>query len=182
MVAAKPVGGEKYYVLLVDCGGDHQVKPRIYEQHEYLTRAGYTKIIGLRDVRPNFTYEQIPKLERDLKKYIKTSLIPVEFVLAVMEIEAWFLAEFNHFPKIDPLVTVSTIKATLGFDPESADLQLRDTPRDDLERSYMIGGKNYEKPAYTTIACLDYSYIYLELQHKVAYLKRLVASIDEFLI
>lgn len=31
--AAKPVTDEKYYVLVVDCGGDALVKTRIQEEH-----------------------------------------------------------------------------------------------------------------------------------------------------
>lgn len=159
---------QEYYVLIVNCGGDHQVKTRIMEEHKNLTQDGYIKIIGMRDVRPDFTYDQVPLLEVGLKKYIKTSLIPVEFILAVMEIESWFLAEFNHFPRIDPSITVSAIKAALGFDPELDDLALRPNPTDDLNAAYMIGGKSYGKnKVETTIDVIDYPYIYLELQYKI---------------
>src|SRR4051812_48288355 len=54
--AAKPSTGQQYFVLLIDCGGDESVKTRITEEHENLTRSGYSRIIGLRDVRPKFTY------------------------------------------------------------------------------------------------------------------------------
>lgn len=180
--ASRQATGEKYYVLLIDCGGDALVKTRIQEEHENFTRHGYTKIIGMRDVRPDFTYADIPKLESGLKKYMKTALIPVEFVLAVMEIEAWFLAEHNHFPKIDPSITVTAIKATLGFDPEVDDLARRSNPESDLNSCYMIGGKKYEKSQVaTTVAALDFPYIYLKLQNKIPQLRRLANSIDAFL-
>lgn len=178
--AAKPATGQQYYVLLIDCGGDSLVKTRILEEHEKLTQVGYRKIIGIRDVRPNYSYGDIPKLESGLRKYVKTSLIPVEFILAIMEIEAWFLAEFNHFPRIDPSITVAEIKKILGFDPELDDLELRPNPKDDLNAAYMIGGKSYEKGQDATIKVLDYPYIYIELKNRFAYLKRLGDSIDEF--
>ena len=82
--AAKPSTGEQYFVLLVDCGGDESVKTRIMEEHENLTRSGYSRIIGLRDVRPKFTYAEIPRLEMNLPKYIRTSLAPVTFILAII--------------------------------------------------------------------------------------------------
>ena len=106
--ASKMEGDEKYFVMIVDCGGDSLVKTRIMEEHENLTNGGYSKIIGIRDVRPDFTHADIPRLEAGLAKHIKTSLIPVEFILAVMEIEAWFLAEVSHFAKIDPGITVGS--------------------------------------------------------------------------
>jgi hypothetical protein len=180
--AAKANTGQKYFVLLVDCGGDDLVKARIVEEHQNLTRHHYTKIIGIRDVRPTFNYADIPKLEAGLPKYVKTGLIPVEFILSIMEIEAWFLAEFNHFPKIHLSITVPAIKATLGFDPENDDMALRPTPATDLNACYAIGGKAYGKSTSAiTVAALDYSYLYLELRNKIGYLQRLVDGIDGFL-
>ena len=180
--AAKPNTGQHYSVLLVDCGGDKAVKSRILEEHENLTRTGYRMIIGVRDVRPDFTYADIPRLEDGLRMYVKTSLIPVVFVLSVMEIEAWFLSEFNHFPKIHPSITVPTIKAKLGFDPEHDDLTWRPTPTVDLNDCYQIGGKTYQKNnAADTVAMLNYDFLYLELQKKIVHLKRLTDTIDGFL-
>jgi hypothetical protein len=180
--AAKPNTGQRYYVLLVDCGGDKAVKTRILEEHQNLTQKGYVKIIGVRDVRPDFTYVDIPKLEEGLRMYVKTALIPVEFVLSVMEIEAWFLSEYNHFPKIDPSITVPSIRAALGFDPEHDDLTQRPTPTNDLNNCYNLGGKTYQKNNVAdTVAVLDYPYLYLELQKRIGHLKRLTDAIDGFL-
>ena len=180
--AAKSETGEKYYALIFDCGGDKEVKTRILEEHNNLTNNGYLKIIGIRDVRPDFTYAEIPKLETNLPKDVKTSLIPVQFILAIMEIEAWFLAEVTHFPAIDPSITVQAIKATLGFDPANEDMQQRTFPSDDLNNCYAIGGKSYLKHnAKDTVDALDFILIYMELCNKFSYLKKLIVSIDAFL-
>src|SRR5208282_3190214 len=61
--AAKPDTGQQYYVLVFDCGGDRLVKPRIVEEHVSLTNMGYLKIIGMRDVRPDFTHSTIGALQ-----------------------------------------------------------------------------------------------------------------------
>jgi len=152
------------------------------EEHRKLTNAGYSKIIALRDVRPDFTHADIPRLETGLRTYIKSSLIPVEFILAILEIEAWFLAESTHFPRIDPAITVATIIATLGFDPEHDDMSARPTPADDLNRCYAIGGKTYQKHmAKDTVEALDYALVYLDLPPRIPYLGRLIGSISSFL-
>jgi hypothetical protein len=182
--AARPDTGQQYYVLLFDCGGDDLVKARIREEHASLTKIGYSKIIGIRDVRPKFTYTDIPKLEAYLPKYVKTSLAPVEFILSIMEIEAWFLAETTHYPRIDSSITVPAIKAALGFDPENDDMEQRLNPAQDLSNCYAIGGKTYLKhkaQVKVTMAALDYTLIYMVLCDKFRYLKRLLASIDAFL-
>lgn len=180
--AAQPDSGQRYYALIVDCGGDHQVKTRILEEHENLTRSGYCQIIGLRDVRPTFSYAEVAKLEQGLRTYIKTSLIPVEFVLAVMEIEAWFLAEYLHFPLIDPAITPEAIRAGLGFDVCKGDLSQRSDPADDLNNSYKLAGKEYKKSnSAATVSALDCGHLYLELSSRIAYLRRLTTAIEGFL-
>ena len=180
--AAKPDTGQRYFVMIIDCGGDHLVKERVLEEHQNLTNAGYSKIIALRDVRPDFTHADIPRLETGLRTYIKSSLIPVEFILAILEIEAWFLAESTHFPKIDPAITVASIIATLGFDPEHDDMSARPIPADDLNRCYAIGGKTYQKHmAKDTVDALDYALVYLDLPPRIPYLGRLIGSISSFL-
>jgi hypothetical protein len=180
--ALQPVTNQKYYVLIVDCGGDELVKTRVLEEHENLTRKGYSKIIGLRDVRPAFTHAEIPRLEASLPKYVRNSLIPVEFILAIMEIEAWFLAEASHFPRIDSAITVAAIVAALGFNPENDDMAMRATPTDDLKACYALGGKTYQKSnATTTVNAIDYTSLYFHLTQKIAYLSKLVNSIDSFL-
>ncbi len=172
---------QRYYVLIVDCGGDALVKTRIVEEHENLTKSGYSKIIGIRDVRPDFTREQIPRLEAELPRRIRTALIPVEIYLAVMEVEAWFLAEATHYPRIDPAITVPAIRATLAFDPEVDDMGLRATPAIDLDNCYSIGGKQYKKGSEDTPNALDFAHIYMTLPLKFIHFSRLIASIDAFL-
>lgn len=180
--AAKPHPRQEYYVLLFDCGGDELVKTRILEEQDNLTKGGYSRVIGIRDVRPGFVYGDIPKLEEYLPKYIKTKLVPVTFILAIMEIEAWFLAETTHYLKIEPSITVAAIKANLGFDPENDDMGQRPYPSDDLNSCYAIGSKVYVKrQAKVTVDALDYALIYTELRSKINYLDRLVSAIDVFL-
>lgn len=180
--AAKPYPRQDYYVLLFDCGGDESVKTRILEEHDNLTKAGYSRLVGIRDVRPTFTYEDIPKLEAYLPKYIKTKLAPVTFILAIMEIEAWFLAEATHFPRIEPSITIAAIKASLGFDPENDNMELRPYPSRDLNSCYAIGGKTYVKhQVNVTVDALDFAFVYTDLRSKIHYLDRLISVIDKFL-
>lgn len=176
----KPITNEQYYVLIVDCGGDKLVAQNIKDEHLNLTTDGYSKIIGIRDVRPDFTHADIPKLEINLRKYIKTKLIPVEFVLSVMEFEAWFLAEFTHFEKIDASLKIDLIKNNLGFDPSKDDMQARLEPQKDLSNCYSLASKSYVKSDESTADALDYDHLYLEVQSKIPHLKKLIGCIDMF--
>jgi hypothetical protein len=183
ITASKPTG-QQYYVLIFDCGGDGQVKTRIQEEHDNLTKAGYLGIIGIRDVRPVFNHSDIPRLEANLPKYIKTTLAPVSFILSIMEIEAWFLCETTHFTRIEPSITVNAIRNNLGFDPENEKMELRLCPANDLDDCYAIGGKSYDKTQTKidiTVNALDYALIYLDVRKKILYLDRLISNIETFL-
>lgn len=174
--------GESRYVLIVDCGGDRLVAQRIREEHAGLTSMGYEKIVGIRDVYPEFSKADIPKLRHGMRSAIKASLAPVQFILSIMEIEAWFLAEHNHFPLVDTVITVSAIRQQLGFDPISDDMSDRPTPTMDMIAAYSIGGQPYEKGAPTgTLDKLDYTYIYVTLRNQIPDLHELLTVIDDFL-
>jgi hypothetical protein len=180
--AAGPHAGQTHFVVIHDCGGDDAVKSRMLEEYKQLADAGYVKIICIRDVFPRFTRAEIPALEAGLPKYVKQKPIVVDFILSIMEVEAWFLAECRHYAKIDPGITVPAIRASLGFDPEQDDMQLRPEPADDLTRCYALGGKKYDKyNASQTVDALSFEDLYLKLTAKFPYLQRLVHVIEAFL-
>ncbi len=174
--------GEDYYVLIYDCGGDHQVAGRIREEHESLTKSNYTKIIGIRDVRPKFSREKIGCLENGLRFGIRKKLIPVDFILGVMEVEAWFLLECTHFQRVHESLTIEAIKEVLDFDPSLDDVASRDCPAEDMQTCYALAGIDYEKgEAKKTMEALDFAEIYCNLGDRVPYLKKLNDHINEFL-
>jgi hypothetical protein len=111
---------------------------------------------------------------------VKTKPIVVDFILSIMEVEALFLAEHSHFPRIDPAIIVPAIIAQLGFDPSNDDMQLRLTPAADLNDCYAIGGKSYEKGAAATCDVLDYAEVYLSLVSRFPELKRLCDILEDF--
>jgi hypothetical protein len=178
--AANPEAGQEFYVLLLDCGGDTQVATKILEQHESLTQKHYERIVGLRDVYP-ITRDDIQLLQQGLVSNIRLDLAPVQFVLATMEIEAWFLAETSHFSRVSPAITSQAVQARLGFDPDQGDVTERDRPSLDLDAVYQIGGRRYEKGRNaSTPYILDYDRLYLELGERVPQLRGFLDTLDRF--
>ena len=171
----------KYYVLIVDCHGDGGVKSRILEEYHRLAEYGYKTIIGLRDAPKKRA--DIPRLQRGLPDGVSMTPVPVVFVLAIMEIEAWFLAEHTHFPKIDERLTTAFIKAELGFDPSTENMSLGERPAQDLNAAYQLVGERYQKgrAAQRTVYFLDCARIVLEIIAGDPEIKRLIDTIDRFL-
>ena len=152
--------------------------------YDGLVAQGFETIVGVRDVYPDTTYANIPLLRSGLRLHLKTSPVEVKFVLSVMEIETWFIAEHTHLQKLHSSLTPSLIKSRLGFDPSTDDIQLRPHPTEDLDNIYHLAGLKYAKNknrVQRTVSLLDYERIYLELPAKLPDLKTLVDTITKFL-
>jgi hypothetical protein len=147
-----------FYILLVNCGTDGKVVSDIIEQYPSLIEKDFQKIIGIRDVYPDFKNSEIQK-HRDTvnSTFCKriSSTHEVSFLLAVMEIEAWFLAEYSHFIKINKKITLSRIKIELGIDLENDDLSKREQPSKDLSDIYWLEAIEYDKSKKIILSILN---------------------------
>lgn len=151
----------KYYVLIVNCTGDSKVKSDILDRYDGLVRAGYSVIVGLRDVYGQFRHEDLERLRRTLSWGLPKGPVGVELFLSVMEIEAWFLAEHTHFQRLSRMLTLELIRKNLGFDPARDDLQRREHPAEDMDRIYELAGFSYAKRINTlqrTVDLLDFRF------------------------
>ncbi len=175
--------GEAYYALIVDSRGDESVKSDILNRYSSLVAQGFELVIGIRDVYP-VSRADLPKLRLHLYDYVKTKPLRVILVLAVMEVETWFIAECNHFVKIDGSLTEEVIQQGVGFNPCVDNIELRDNPASDLHAIYQLASKRYDKRkanALRTINNLDWENIYINVSMRTPSLLSLINAIDTFL-
>jgi|JI10StandDraft_1071094.scaffolds.fasta_scaffold97331_2 hypothetical protein len=179
-----------HFALIYDCGGDESVKPRILENYIGLINTGYSQVVGIRDLFPLL---DLLKLEDKLKNgYIRNGkpILPplppkCEIIVAVNEVEAWFIAECNHFQCIDIQLTNAFISSRIGFDPCNYDTTLFANPAEDLNKIYNLVGKRYNKSIANieqTVQCLDYANLYLNVRNRISKLNDLITTIENFLI
>jgi hypothetical protein len=98
--------------------------------------------------------------------------------LAVMEIEAWLLAEHTHFLRLSPVLTPARIREKLHFDPARDDLERRWHPAEDLDRIYQLAGLRYSKQrgnVERTLALLDFGFFVYHAARRFRDAERLVA-------
>jgi hypothetical protein len=173
--------GIDYYVLIVDCGGDGGVKSRLVEDYQNLVRKGYQALIALRDVPRDRA--KLARFQAEWPRGIPTDPIAVVCVLAIMEIEAWFLAEHTHFRHINEKLTAELVLERLGFDTTGPNMRGRDRPAQDLDNAYQLVDERYQKgrAAQRTIHCLDFERLVCELAPEEPELQRLIDAIDAFL-
>ena len=123
------------HFLIVNVHGDEGVLSSISDREKSLIeKSGYEKIIGLRDMyseayeklSPGIINDSVTKrLIQGYKLTIQNMVYSdkVELYLAIMEIEAWFLAMYNVFQKIDTVLTIDFIKQNLRIDLRNTDPQ-----------------------------------------------------------
>lgn len=136
-----------YEILIFDCGSDNRVKSEILDNIISLRSNGYSMIIGLRDLYP-IPIDELDRLQKGLKflpnRYKKEAPY-FDIVIAIHEIETWFLAETTHFQRIDKRLTGQFINEKLGFNPYIIDPESRVHPAKDLNDIYQLVGKSYTK-------------------------------------
>jgi hypothetical protein len=150
-----------------------------------LRSKGYEMIVGLRDLYP-IPISDLERLEKGLRflpNKLKADAPYFDIVIAIHEIEAWFMAETNHFRKIDKRLTGRFIRERLGFDPYSINSESRVHPAKDLDNIYRLVGKSYTKKYNTTLRIvnkLDFNNIRQQVRYEANSLNRLMNVIERF--
>jgi hypothetical protein len=172
----------EYLFRIYDCQGGNEnstVKSDIKDQFPRLLSESFSYIVGIRDVYPLSDIEL-------LKSKINVALpdnssLPVKIFLAVREIEAWFLAEENHYLLIDESLTISHVNSIAGFDITVTSTESVGHPSLVLRKIYQSIGKDYNKKKWEmerTVYVLDYENLYLNVRRRNNSLNELLTCLD----
>lgn len=192
-----PASDERFQAYIYVSSGDEPVAADIIEQHSFLIANGFERVIGLRDLRGQkpdgqaLTLLDLPRMEF-ANAFVESQCQPLQakIIVAVMEIETWFLAETNHYACIHSTLTEEFVHeniASLGFDPydENRDALTQITePTQALKAIYKLAQKDYSKKKKTrmkTINCLDYTNLYLNTRNRLSKLDDFLTEMDSFL-
>jgi len=185
MKAAHVHNNTDYYVLIYDCGGESNVKGYLMAHREKLVSNGYSMIIGLRDVYPNFSRNEVGKLLRGLNYQLPQGKAPTHIYLAIMEIEAWFLGEYRHLKKVSKRLTPAFIQKHLGFNPATENMEDREQPSLDLKAAYRLVGHDYTKKKdrlNAVVNKLDLDHLTHGLAERMPGLGKFVEGLEKFFV
>lgn len=180
--AANAASSSGYFFRIYDCRGGNEnstVKSDIREQFPVLLRDSFSYVIGVRDVYP---LSDLGKLKSMINSELpENAALPVRIFLAVREIEAWFLAEEQHYSLIDRSLTVPLVNSVVGFDITTVSTESIDCPSYVLKRIYQRAGKDYDKKKWQvnlTVYNLNYDNLYLCVRKRNNSLNELLACLD----
>lgn len=179
-VRGAPPSDARHRVTLNNCSSDGKVLAAIEERAALLRSQHFDRVIGLRDIYPNPTAE-LKEIYDETIKRLAALPIACEMVIAVREIEAWFLADSSHFTSLDAILTPAFILERLGVNVETQDVEHVQHPAGQLEDIYRLANRSYDKKAseaHSVVNALDYDYLYLEARDRVPMLGRFLDVVD----
>jgi hypothetical protein len=142
---------------ITDVGNDESVLTAIKEREESLLKSGFNKILGLRDMYSEkylkrsgrkIVPDVISQFIENAKSTIQKMSSPdkIFFHFAIMEVEAWFLAIWAVFRRLNTLLTVRYIEQKLSFRLDQIDPQIQFVnPSREVERILGLIGRKYDK-------------------------------------
>ena len=178
----------KYNILIYDVGGDEKAVSALLERAEkMINQFKYYRLFALRDLHPK---------KRENKKKI-INLVNYEFnkkpfrnhlrfILAIMEIESWFLADYNLFYRTNNILRPNYIKNKLHIDLIKDDPELYESPAVKVGKILSLVGIKYkkrEKQSYNICYNIDYAFLCFgeEIENKISSFKYLIKCINESL-
>jgi hypothetical protein len=140
-------GSVAYYFLVYDVGGDGRVASAIFERHEkLLNESGFDHIFGLRDLFPNIEADE-GAIQEGFRSIINNSdfLRRLSLIIAKMEVETWFIADYQLFERQNNLLTVDFINSNLNISIHSDEIEHYRHPSVIIDRIYRLVGRRYRK-------------------------------------
>lgn len=183
LTATSPLPNTAYYVLIVDCSSDVQVKTQINEQYETLVKSGFTEIIGLRDIYP-LSVTDLPSIIKSLGAGLPDDPIVPQIHLAVLEVESWFISEITHFERLHAQLTLARIEAA-GFAVSTTASEAWEHPANTLHAIYKLEKLAYKKKlahARRTIASLSYGEFSTSVRNAIPELAGFLTNIEHVLV
>lgn len=146
-----------FYALLWNSGSDSAVASDVRDQYASLVAAGYSVILAIRDVFP-LPSTGIEKIKAAFLKYVTQAPVAPVLVLATREIEAWFIGEHTHFPRVAAALTTGEVQNRINIDLPNQDVEQIPHPTFQLNQVYELAGQTYDKSeahVNRTVSALD---------------------------
>ena len=184
------LAGRDYQINIYISHADNRVNSDVLDNLQSLDKSGFSLVIALKDLRgdkpdgTSKTLADLPRIE-NLEQLIFAKANPsVKSILAVLEIETWFIAETSHFQRIHSSLTQELIvsnSATLGVNPFVDNLTQIAKPAETLDEIYKLKKRRYDKGKkrrQRTINALDYANLYLNVPLRLAKFDEFAKTVD----
>lgn len=177
----------KHIIKILNAANDDTVQTYINENLEYFKSQGFGIIYGLRDrYRGNNNKPplNIEKIEAYYKELEVEHAMTIEMVIAVEEIEAWFLTVPEFFLEYHPSLSLDRINEIFGSDLINTPVETIRHPAAAIGKVLEAVGITYKKrlgDAHKITNILNYNELYLEKIKTNASLNKFVNALNNAL-
>jgi hypothetical protein len=179
-ISAENAQDEEFYFLIVNCSSDGAIVSAIRDRIERLEHVGYELVVGLRDLYP-LADNELPMLVAGMRASLPQSAVRMEIVIAIREVEAWFIHADSHFSRLHEVLNSEAILNALGYDIHGGHAEEIDHPAKFLGDIYNLAGLGYRKTrkhVTRTVDLLDYHHLCRVRVSGAPSLLRLVKLVD----
>lgn len=176
-----------HLIRILDAANDEKVNSYILDNLDNIKSKGFELVCGLRDSytgNKNKSKINVEALSESFKTISSKVGINIDIVVAVEEIEAWFLAVPDFFAKYDESLTIQRINQIIGYDISTADIENIEHPSATINKVLETVGRSYKKrlgDCYKIASHLDYDTLYLEKSPIISSLSKFVNMLNECL-
>ncbi len=154
-----------YYIFIFDSAGDGNVLPALRDRADnMIINQGYHYLLAIQDLydRPRNKKKTVIDSFKNLFSQLPYQK-KLKFILAIMEIEAWFIADYNLFCRIYPKATPGFIKSQLNIDIVNKNPESHRHPAEVINKIYNLFGQKYKKrewQSYQIVNKIDFNFLY----------------------
>jgi len=176
-----------YVINIIDVGNDDKVRSYVGDENiELFIKKGFQGVYGLRDKYTGNGKEISLALNSEIDfELTKKWGVSVEVVVAVQEVEAWFLSVPRFFTAYNNSLIIRRLNEILGYDISTIPVEAISHPSEEINKVLKTVGKKYkkkERDAFKITHNLDYDVLYAERSAVIPALGRLCALIDSSLV
>lgn len=163
--ARKPNSNTQVYILIYEVAcGDRVVDALLEKAENMISNQGYNQLLALKDLYPIPFNKKSLTINAILKEFNKSHFADkLKLILAIMEIEAWFLTDYNLFKKISPSLTPEFIKEKTGLDLINDDPEITyHHPSETVSTILSLNKRKYkkkEKQIYNMVHNINYEFL-----------------------
>ncbi len=181
-----PIEFASHFIRIINAQGDDRVNSFIEDRLDGFVEKGFRVIYGLRDRYTGDGNKRVDfeKISAYFSKISAERNIIVNTVVAIDEIEAWFLAVPKFFRAYDDSLILEKINECLGYDLSLIDIESIEHPAMEINKVLMTVGTKYRKHAddsHKIANELDYDTLYLERTNDIPALSRFTAALETIL-
>lgn len=174
----------EFCVLIFDAGGGERAVSVMLERAEAMINSqGYSFLFALRDLNPELIANKDALINKTKRLFANFNFKDnLRLILAIKEIEAWFLGDYNFFSRIDPSLTPQFIQNRLDYDLVNDNLEDYDRPAQIIDNIFQLIGQRYrkkEKDVYRIAYRLDYSFLCVDVVARVRSFAYFLSCIDK---